>query len=178
MKTVLAIIFASFTILSFGQLNQYDSTNRKNGKWIVYWDENWKEVKDSSKAKYTRYTLYNNGKETYSMGPCGRKGWKLEGNTSVKMLDGTYKWYDDKGRLSSEHVFKNGEYLDCKEYKTSTGKLDQHWAFSQLYRGWPNTFALYQYKDDGTVKYFAYYNDKTMGWNLMEVGKSDLERKD
>ena len=87
-------------------LNQTDSSGKKNGKWFVYLDKDWAELKDSSKAVYFRYTYFDSGTNVYPMGPCGKKGYKLETTTTGKLLDGEYKWFDAKGRLSSVHILK------------------------------------------------------------------------
>ena len=180
MKTALLtlLLLIGFDATSFAQLNQYDSTKRKTGKWIVNWDRNWKEVKDSSKARYFRYNVYINGKDVYPMGPCGRKGWRLEGDTTAKFLDGRYNWYNDKGILTSTHLFKKGEYLDCKEYYPDGKTVQQHFAYGQKYRDWPNTWVLYMYDKDGKAKFFAFYNDKTNGWGLQQVTEADTKRVD
>lgn len=166
---------------AFGQtatLNGFDSAKRKDGKWVVYWDRNWKEVKDSSKARYFRYNVFINGTNVYPMGPCGRKGWRLEGDTTAKLLDGRYSWYNDKGVLVSTHIFKKGEYIDVKEFYPN-GKLNQHFAYGQKYRDRPNTWVYYFYDKDGNAtKYAAFYNDKTNGWGLHEVTEADTKRVD
>ncbi|UPT68316.1 MAG: hypothetical protein M0D57_06680 [Sphingobacteriales bacterium JAD_PAG50586_3] len=178
MKTTL---LAVLMLLGFGAsaqkpLNQYNSAKQKDGKWITYWDANWKTVKDSSKARYFRYNVFVNGKEVYPMGPCGKKGWRLEGDTTTTFLDGRYNWYNEKGVLVSTHIFKKGEYVDVKEYYAN-GKLNQHFAYGQKYRDWPNTWVYYFYDKDGkATRYAAFYNDKTNGWGLHEVTEADTKR--
>jgi len=175
MKTTLLTLLLFIGFNAVGQLNQLDAKGQKDGKWITYWNANWKTVKDSSKAKYFRYTFYIGGKEVYPMGGIGKKGWKLEGDTTGKWLDGRYNWYNDKGVLVSSHLFKKGEYLDCKEYYPN-GKVQQHFAYGQKYRDWLNTWVLYRYDVNGKAKYFAFYNDKTIGWGLHEVTEADTKR--
>lgn len=176
-KLLTLLFLIALNILSFAQapVNQLDAKGQKDGKWITYWDKNWKTVKDSSKARYFRYNVFISGKEVYPMGPCGKKGWKLEGDTTGKWLDGRYNWYNEKGILVSSHLFKKGEYVDCKEYYPN-GKVQQHFAYGQKYRDWPNTWVLYMYDKDGKAKYYAFYNDKTAGWSLQEVTEADTKR--
>jgi len=80
-KSILTIIVLTMTSLIFGQtsgLNQMDAKGKKDGKWVVYLDKDWKKVDDSTKALYCRYTYFDHGTNIYPMGPCGGKGYKLE----------------------------------------------------------------------------------------------------
>ena len=63
-------------------LNKLDGDGKKDGKWIVYLDNNWKHIDDSTNAIYYRYTFYSHGTNLNPMGPCGGKGWKLESTNS------------------------------------------------------------------------------------------------
>jgi hypothetical protein len=79
MKTITAILFLVVSLLSYSQtvkLNQLDSAGKKDGKWIVWLDADWKKIDDSTKAVYCRYTYYGHGTNIYPMGPCGKKNWK------------------------------------------------------------------------------------------------------
>lgn len=152
------------------KINQLDSIGKKNGKWIVYLDDSWKEVKDSCDAEYYRYTYYEHGVNLQPMGKFGGKNFKLESpvdsagkNERIKLLDGEYKWYDAKGRLSSEHSLNKGEYIYSKEYYPS-GKLMQHFDFTRTWNNQPNTWhiSIYNKKDDG-VKHYYFRNGK-YGW--------------
>lgn len=179
MKTkIYTLLLFCFTLTAFSQnnlLNQEDSLGKKHGKWLVYWDANWKEVKDSSKSVYHRYTVYDHGENIYPMGSCGAKSWKLESDNKAasKLLDGTYKWYNSKGQLSSEHVFMNGEYLDCKEY-ASDGKLSQHFAYSKIYKGQANTYGIYQYNKSNT-KYYIMCKGPN-GWTFYPCSEDDMPK--
>jgi hypothetical protein len=91
----IALCLSLFSISQTEKLNQLDEKGKKHGKWVVYLDENWDKLKDSTKALYYRYNYFDHGVSLYPMGPCGKKGWKLEqpqGATSQnKMLNGTYQ---------------------------------------------------------------------------------------
>ncbi len=139
MKTKILFLFSFFTLLSFSQndtLDQHDEKKRKNGWWMVYLNKNWKHVKDTSQAFYYRFNYFDHGTNIYPMGTAGKNNWKLETEgeplteTKFKMLDGVYKWYDNKGHLFSEHVFKEGQYISCKEYYM-TGLLHQHFDYTK-----------------------------------------------
>jgi antitoxin component YwqK of YwqJK toxin-antitoxin module len=156
MKTLFTLTLFMSISLSYGQesLNQLDTSGKTHGKWIVYLDKDWKKV-DSSKAVFSRYTWFDHGVNIYPMGPCGGKGYKLEqpdtGETPyVSPMDGTYKWYDSKDRLSSEHIFKNGVYVSCKEY-LRTGELSQHFDFTKKCEGQEHGWTVYIYDKKGNI---------------------------
>jgi hypothetical protein len=165
----LVLALSTFSFAQQAQLNQRDSAGKKDGKWIVYLDDIWKEVKDSSDAKYYRYTYYDHGENLYPMGPCGRKKWRLEAptdslhkNEKIKLLDGEYKWYDADGRLSSAHSLSKGEYLHCREFYPS-GKLEQHFDYTMKWNEQPHTWHITIYdKNDKAKKY--YFRNGVNGW--------------
>lgn len=149
-KSIFTVLLLTFTTFLFGQINQLDAQGKKDGKWTVYLDKDWKKVDDSSKALYKRYTYFDHGANIYPMGPCGGKGYKLEGDTKNKTLNGEYKWYDAKGKLSSVHVFKDGEYLSCKEY-FPTGELSQHFDYTKKCEGQPHGWTVFIYDKKGNL---------------------------
>jgi len=134
--------------------NQFDDKGKKHGKWVVYLDQNWDKVKDSTKALYYRYNYFDHGVSLYPMGPCGKKGWKLESSpfegAPSKLLNGTYKWYTKDGKLSSEHILKNGEYVSCKEYY-ATGELNQHFDYTKKCKGEVHGWGVYIYDKAGKL---------------------------
>lgn len=149
----ISILFLSFlSLLGFSQdkLNQLDNNGKPNGKWLLYLDKDWAKVRDSSAALYFRYTYYDHGVHVLPMGPCGGKNYKLEKPHNNKLLDGEYKWYNAKGQLSSVHVFKNGEYVSCKEYFTS-GELNQHFDYTKGCAGQEHSWTLFIYDKKGTL---------------------------
>ncbi len=168
-----AIYPLSVEVFSFGQteeINQFaGGDDRKHGKWIIYLDETWKPVKDSSKALYFRYTYYYYGKNVFEMGTFGKK-WKLESSESdtVKkstpmMLNGEYSRYDSKGRLCYVHVFVDGELVSFKEYYSS-GELHQHFDYEKKYNNEQLTYFYYEYNKDGTLKYEGVMRKGDKGW--------------
>lgn len=156
-KLVFLSLLLLLSVFSFSQnekLNQVDEKGKKHGKWIVYLDNNWYKVKDSAKAVFYRYNYFDHGTSLYPMGPCGKKGWKLESatepGTSPKLLSGTYKWYNKEGKLSSEHILKNGEYVSCKEYYP-TGELNQHFDYTKKCKGEIHGWGVYIYDKAGKL---------------------------
>lgn len=173
-KSILAIILQTVTMLIFGQtsgFNQMDAKGKKDGKWVIYLDKDWKKVDDSTKALYCRYTYFDHGTNIYPMGSCGGKGYKLEPSSAdskkITVLEGEYKWYDANGKLSSVHVFKNGEYVSCKEY-FSTGELSQHFDYTKKCEGQPHGWQVIVYDKKGNVKLSSMTcKDKNGNWPPM-----------
>jgi hypothetical protein len=75
---LLSLFVSVFVTAQTEKLNQLDDRGKKHGKWIVYLDNNWDKVSDSTKAVFYRYNYFDHGVSLYPMGPCGKKGWKLE----------------------------------------------------------------------------------------------------
>jgi len=163
-KSILTILLLTITTVIFAQSNQLDGDGRKNGKWIVYLDKNWKNIDDSTKAIYYRYTYYASGTNLYPMGKWGKKKFKLEGDTTSKLLNGEYKWYDNDGKLSSVHVFKNGEYISWKEYYKN-GNLSQHVDYTKKGDCQEHGWTFYNYDKEGKLKYtFIFGKDPNGRW--------------
>ncbi|MES2513337.1 MAG: hypothetical protein V4580_04305 [Bacteroidota bacterium] len=75
--------------------------------------------------------------------------------------------------MSSEHQFKNGVYLDCKEYNKD-GKLSQHFAYSKIFKGQENTYGLYQYTKSNT-KYYIMCKGPN-GWTFYGCSEDDMPK--
>lgn len=174
-KIAFSILITLIIVLSSNSqtknYNQLDSAGKKHGKWVVYLNQYWKKVTDSSAASYFRYTYYDHGVNIYPMGPCGKKGYRLESNlkqsNQLNLLDGEYKWYDSKGRLSSIHVFKNGEYISCKEFYTS-GELNQLFDYTKKCENSEHGWQVSVYDKKGTVKLTSMTcKDKNNQWPKM-----------
>jgi hypothetical protein len=138
MKAILSLVFVLFTLsLSSQETTNQLENGKKQGKWIVWLDKDWKLAKDSISAVYFRYNYYNHGESCNPMGPWGGK-LEAKANSSVKkgnavLLDGDYKWYNSKGQLVCEHVLKNGWYVSFKEYFPSSGQLQTFFDYTQHY---------------------------------------------
>lgn len=165
-------LFLGFTSLSCSQdiLNQFDDKGKKHGKWIVYLDNEWKGVKDSSEAIFYRYTYFDHGTNLYPMGSFGKK-WKLESSTcdpsqsdKVKLLDGEYKWIDKDGRAGFIFVIKNGEFISYKEFHP-TGELHQHFDYLKKWEGQEHSWCINIYDKKGHLTHESYMKkDKDGNW--------------
>jgi antitoxin component YwqK of YwqJK toxin-antitoxin module len=169
-KINLSILFLILNLFTFGQsesINQFNVKGKKDGKWIVYLDKNWKKTADSSKAIFSRFTYFDDGTNIYPMGICGGKNYTLlptSSNKKIELLDGEYKWYDGKGRLSSVHLFKNGEYVFCKEHYQS-GQLNQHFDYTKKCDGQLHSWIMHIYDKKGSIKFTApFCKDSNGNW--------------
>lgn len=128
MKTLLSLLPIATSFLSYSQsdtLNQIDSNGLKQGYWTVYLDDEWKKVDEKSDATYMRYAYYINGGNLYPMSSWKNAYISMNGEMTMTitgnpiLLDGTFTWYDKKGRLLSRHVLKNGVYQSYEYYYKS-----------------------------------------------------------
>ena len=160
MKSIISLLILLQTLNTFAQtekLNQFDDKGKKHGKWVIYWDNNWKQV-DSVNAIYARYTFYDHGDNLNAMGPCGAKGWELVTNeyTSNKfgkalLLDGEFNWMDPKKVMRFSFVIKNGEFVSYKEYNKA-GVMTAFFDYTKEYNGQKHSYKVNQYDKDGKLK--------------------------
>lgn len=150
------------TTFFYGQedsLNKLDANGKKHGKWIVWLDKDWKLAKDSMTAVYFRYNYWDHGANLYPMGNYGGS-YKLQivsedsnikkGN--AKLLDGEYKWVNDKGHKFSDHLLKDGVYVWWKEYHKN-GNLETHFDYTlKCNGGHPHSSSIYTYNKKGKLK--------------------------
>ncbi len=164
MKSLLLTFSLLLSFFSqFGQtidtlaVNQFDKEGKKNGRWKLYYDTNWQVVKDSSKAAYYWYTYYDHGLRVYTEADWGCKTCQFKDSLfstpvgKIKLLDGKYTWYDKKGHLFSEHVFRNGQPIWWKQYH-SNGQLYLFFDYTKKCEGEPLSWWLYEYDKQGNLK--------------------------
>ncbi len=159
------IFFLSMAIMPvlevFGQsdsLNQYDAAGQKHGKWIVYLDKDWNKITDSTLACYSRYAVFIQGGNLYPMASWGKKDHTLQRNGTDlackpgagHMLDGEYKWYDDKRRIISTHILDKGMYTFYESYYSS-GLVRSKWAYREQCGDIPEDYCIYVYDKKGNL---------------------------
>lgn len=175
MKIKLTLSFLLLAITFFYSqsepLNQLDAKGKKNGKWIVWLDKDWKKASDSTTAVYFRYNYFDHGANLYPMGPCGGGGYTLQvvKGGSVKkgnavLLDGEYNWVNQKGKIRSTHNLQNGMYVSCKEFY-SNGQLQTHFDYTKKCEGQPHSSYTHLYDKKGNLKgSFPFCKDEKGGW--------------
>ena len=160
-KITSLLLFCLITVFCYSQtekLNQFDDQGKKEGKWIVWLDKDWKLAKDSMAAVYFRYNYWSNGNTHYPMGPFGGR-YKLQivsENSQVKkgnakLLDGEYKWVNDKGHMFAHHVLKDGFYLWWKEFHKN-GNLMTHFDYTKKCDDGPHRYSIYLHDKSGKLK--------------------------
>jgi hypothetical protein len=163
MKKIILLMFilSSVSLFSQEKLNQFDSNGKKNGKWIVWLDKDWKLAKDSLSASSFRYNYFINGRSMYPMGPMGGKS-EAHPNSNVKkgnavLLDGEYKWFHKNGKVRFVNVLKDGWYVSYKEYRAD-GTLETVFDYTEHDREQKYSWAMYSYNKKGELisKSFAY----------------------
>lgn len=151
-------------------LNQLDVNGKKHGKWEMYLSVGWKNVSSSKDATYLRYTYYDHGTNLYPFGTLGTKRYKLlhEGDdekqaNGLKLMNGTYKWLDKKGRLLFLHQIKNGEYVLYQDYRKA-GELKTEMDYSQKYMEQEHTYKMTTYDKRGKPTVFFHQQTDKWGW--------------
>ena len=147
------IVIACLLGLTFG----LNAQNKKEPvKRTVHMDYTWTLVEDTSKAMFIRYTYMDNGTNIYPLGPWGKKHWTLKPDTAniskPQVLNGTYTWYDKKGRKRSEHTYKDGMPRLIKEFRKS-GTIEQRFDYSKKCKNQKHGWQLTNYKKSGEVKF-------------------------
>ncbi|HSY75940.1 MAG TPA: hypothetical protein VK890_03740 [Bacteroidia bacterium] len=147
--------------IAFGQterLNQLDSAGRKDGKWIMYYNNYCSVIKDSPKASYYCYVYYVHGRKYVTEATWGDKKWKLVDSANnlqrsgkIKLLDGKYTWYNEKGQLMTIRYYDKGELVYNKLFYPS-GKLCEWLDYTKQFKGQPHSGYLYEYVKNGTPK--------------------------
>lgn len=158
--TWISFVLLALTARAPAQLNQYDAQHKKHGPWLVYLNSWWKEVSDSTRATYRKYTWYDHGENLYPMGPRD-KHWKLVHKDSsdadssrIRLLNGAYTWIDKKGVTRGIDVFRKGQYVLYKWFYPS-GKLNQVFDYTKKWKGQEHTWLASEYDRQGRVKHFA-----------------------
>lgn len=152
------------------QLNKFDSTGKKVGKWIVYLDGKWKKVKDSTEAIYCRYTWFDHGVDIVQAGFINKhlKLYPADSNIQKgkpKLLDGEYHWIDKRARPIRILVLKQGEFISIKGFYKS-GNLQEFVDFTKKWKGQPHTYRWYLYDKKGKVNIdYQRWNDDYDSWS-------------
>lgn len=160
-KSVIFFLFLFIDSFCIGQadtLNRTDENGERTGWWVVYLDNNLKEVKDSSEATHFNYALYQGKFSYYNMGAIGTKKTPvifpasdtLEVN-GIKLLNGEYKSNYPDGSVRFVLTVDQGIFVDYKEYYKN-GNLNTHFKYTPEC-GTPYHCCILMYNKDGSLKY-------------------------
>ena len=116
MRLLFKILPVLFALTSLAQKIPSNSNQvnagKRNGKWTITFDANWKEINDASQAVYYRLIEYQQGKpvgkvrDFHSKGLLQWEGQLLSDNPDVN--DGLCIWYYENGDRKSEATYKDG----------------------------------------------------------------------
>lgn len=161
------ILTTILTMVHLGIFAQ-DITEKTYKRWL-YLDKNWKQIKDTSNHVYKRLTTISGNTNIHPMGAYGKDGYTLKKEndssiTDLKILDGTYVWYDKSGIKKSEHVFVNGEYIIGKEF-WKNGKIKKQFDFTNHPKEDSLAYHVYFYNKKMTVlEVWTFQRDENGNW--------------
>jgi len=181
----MTILLSCFGFLA-GQtdtLNKLTASEKKNGYWKVYLNENADPVDSIEEAFFYGIELYNNGKRVFKFYKHEWTGSKMEYDGVVPTkgkpdaINGTFKWYDKRDFLQISETYKNGQPLYIKSYHVLNNKTDtinhlfEDLDFTIKYDNIPGT---YYYREhalvDGTSKEYWFRKGKR-GWRVYKIKK-------
>jgi hypothetical protein len=169
--TLLVCITGITTAHSQTTLNQRDTNGKKDGKWIIYLDEKWKPVNDSSHAYYSRYTYYDHGVDIYPIGR-GKNSFRITAGkiNTIKgkplLLNDDYRWADKEGTTRSTNSYKNGEPVHI-QFFYANGKQSRDFDYTKTWKDEPHTYHVIVFDKSGVPSaYFYMRKEKGNAWFL------------
>lgn len=94
----------------------------------IFLNEHWKEVKDSTEAKYCCFNSYYKNKDIDGLSLGVKSRLSLEGQNVYQsqgpvLLSGKYQWKNRKGQVIMEFDFNHGEIISMLHYRSIQGQL-------------------------------------------------------
>ena len=125
LHTYLFLMLTCWSIAAAAQLptatNATDEKGRRQGDWVVYYDEDWEEIVDASNAEFYRKISYENDKpqglvtDYYLSGTKQWEGYLLSDRPDY--FDGVSKYYYKNGNIKLEGNFRgNSKEGEWKNY--------------------------------------------------------------
>lgn len=151
---------------TFANINNDSIPHEKS---LIYLDSNLNVVTDNSNAVFSYYTYLINGKNIYPKlknysGNNYELKMKLNNSSMDKKLNGIITYFDSKGRMSSQHTFKNGEYISIKEFDKK-GRLQQYFDFREKSSCDSLSYCVYQNSKKRTsIKSFYIQRNENGEW--------------
>ncbi|MBD3636465.1 MAG: hypothetical protein HUJ25_03910 [Crocinitomicaceae bacterium] len=132
----LFLVLGSVSALSQSDtLNRTNSDGEKTGWWIIYLDDNLKQLKDSVGATHCRYAYYSGLDYEYNKGIIKSDESSIQFPASdtlmlgsLKLLNGDYVAYHDKGNVKFVLTAQNGFLTEYIEYHTD-GRVKTHFVY-------------------------------------------------
>lgn len=181
LTTTLQLISSGFLRGQADTLNKLTSSGQKTGYWKVYLNENADPVDNISNACFYGIELYDNGERVFKFNTHAWTGAKFDGTFPAKgkpeAINGTFKWYDNKGFLQVSETYKNGQPLYIKSYHVLNNKTDnidhvfEDCDFTIKYNNIPGTYYYREHAlfTDTFTEYWFRKGKK--GWRVYKIKK-------
>jgi len=176
MKPLLTLTLLLSALCAQGQ-DLLDANGKRHGRWTVWMDANWKDVKDSTQAHYARYVHFDNGELLQMLNPIRQKDWKQEYEAQTaplavdsKLVHGRYSWYGAKGNLICVQEFNNGEPVSIDVYRAN-GSLDMRVDYTKRWMEQPNTAFVATQEKSGAVESYFWRKAEPTGWRSWPADK-------
>jgi len=150
MKTVFLIVFLFLCQCVTAQnipknLNFTDKDSKRQGKWTILFDKDFKPIEKAAQVSYYRLIEYKDDKPTGTVTDYYLNGKKqFEGQMIAdrpeEVMDGNCIWYQENGNKSQQATFNEGQILgEIKEYNSNGTLNSEGWNTlteqgMQLYR--------------------------------------------
>lgn len=182
LTAILQLISSGFLCGQADTLNKLNPSGQKTGYWKVYLNENADPVDNVSSAFFYGIELYDNGERVFKFNKHEWTDAKFDGTFSTKgkpeAINGTFKWYSNKGYLLISETYKNGHPLYIKSYHVLKDKSDtlsilfEDLDFTKRYNNIPGTY--YYREHDGFDKGFFreyWFRKGKKGWRVYKIKK-------
>lgn len=186
-QKILVFIASLFFLLGqkgFAQtdtLNKLTSKGKKNGYWKVLLNDKADPVDSLKDSYFYCIELWDNGEDVFNY---EKHKWTFSKMTfdgtlpekrNPKLIEGTFKWFDNKGFLQISETYKNGQPLYIKSYHVLNNKSDtinhvfEDCDFTIKYNNIPGTY-YYREHSFVTGTYTEYWFRKgKKGWRVYKI---------
>ena len=176
----ITLFFVFLAHISFSQLpnslNQKNDKGEKCGFWVVYLTDRLIPIKDSTNAFYFAYKFFDGDYiDNIDLIWERKKASKLviDGATGIKgkpiLLNGDFKFYDKKGRLSWEETYKDGRPLMLQTFtfdKKGECSLHEIIDYSKRYNSQIGSYYFEQYGYSNKLLEGKYYRRQNSKWDF------------
>jgi hypothetical protein len=160
-------------------LNKLNTRGKKTGYWKVLLNENADPVDSLKDACFYGIELWDGGEYVFSYFKHPKYAKLIfEGALPEKgdpqLIEGTFKWYDSRGYLANEEVFKNGRPFFYKSYNwdkenPAISTFNEVLYFDRLLDGTPGTYYYEELGYGGRLAGKYWYKKGKRGWRVYRI---------
>jgi hypothetical protein len=160
-------------------LNKLNSKGKKTGYWKVLLNDRADPVDSLSDAYFYGIEQWDNGEKVFRFfkhfdfpkvvydGILPEKG-------KPRLIDGTFKWYDSKGLLRNEEIYKNGHPFFIKSYNwenenTMISLFNEVLYFDRKFENIPGTYYYEEYGYNGRLIGSWWFRKGKRGWRVYKI---------